>query len=289
MATQNRAPTGDGTVTGTVSGSAGSRWTLVDDYPNTSTGDMLTFGTATSAINFTYSAFSIPAGSTGISVQVRYVDGEAANGANNCGGRLVINGSNFNATTHNPAGTAGTLREDNFATNPSSGAAWTVDEINGIGTHGLDGFGINSTDSNPTFNVRSIEIQVTYTPVCDGVLSTSLSTLTLTGTGVVTAAGPSGTLSTTLSALSLTGSAQVAVSGAFSTSLSALTFTGTAAVTNTVQGALSTALSVLTLTGTATVADPPPPPEPSTVRRKPVYRFTRGSIRGSGGGRRRFN
>lgn len=162
MATDTRNPTSDGTVTGTWSGSAGSRYTVVADYPDAA--GRLTAGTATSTIQFGYSAFTVPAGSTSISVQVQYYDGEAANGTNNVGGRIVVGGTAYNATTHNPSGTTGTARSDNWATNPKSTVAWTVDDVNGVGTNALQGFGINSTDSNPTFFIGSIRLQVTYTP-----------------------------------------------------------------------------------------------------------------------------
>lgn len=168
MATQTRNPTSDEAVTGTWSGVAGSRWTLVDDYPSVATNDLLTGGTTAAVITFGFSAFSIPSGSTDISVQVQYFDGEAANGANNCGGRVKVGGSYFNASTHNPAGTAGTSREDNWATNPKTAVAWTVDDVNGVGANALQAFGMNSTDSNPTWRFSSIQAQVTYTePVAE--------------------------------------------------------------------------------------------------------------------------
>ena len=256
MSTQNRAPTGDGTVTGTVSGSAGQRFTLVDDYPNTSSSDALTFGTATSAINFTYSAFTVPAGSTGISVQVRYVDGEAASGANNCGGRLIVGGANRNAATHNPSGTSGTLREDNWSTNPSSTAAWTVDEVNGTaGSHALTGFGINSSDSNPTFWVASIEIQVTYTPPASATVATTLAQLTSSAAAQVAVRGQ---VASTLAALTSAASATVedaGVSATVATTLGALAGSAQAAVLIAAQGAKT--LGALASAGTATVTDPP--------------------------------
>lgn len=163
MATQTRAPTSDEAATGTLSGSAGSRWTLLDDHPDTTGADVLTFGTTTAQITFGYSAFTVPAGSTSISVQVLYYDGEASTGANNCGGRLKVGASYFNAATHNPAGTTYTSRSDNWATNPATSAAWTVDQVNGVGANALAAFGIGSTDSSPTFRVSSVQLQVTYT------------------------------------------------------------------------------------------------------------------------------
>jgi hypothetical protein len=163
VATLTRAPTSDEAVSGTWSGSVGSRWTLVDDYPSVATNDLLTGGTSAASITFGFSAFTVPSGSTSISVQVMYFDGEAANGANNCGGRIKVGGTYYDAATHNPAGTAGTSRTDNWATNPRTGAAWTVDDVNGVGANALQAFGVRSTDSNPTWRFSSIQAQVTYT------------------------------------------------------------------------------------------------------------------------------
>jgi hypothetical protein len=165
VATQTRAPTSDEAASGTLTGSAGSRWTLVDDHPDTTGADSITFGTTTAQITFGFSAFSVPVGATSISVQVQYYDGEAANGANNCAGRIKVGTAYFNAATHNPSGTGWTSREDNWATNPATSAAWTVDQVNGIGANALAAFGIGSTDSNPTFRVSSVRLQVTYTPL----------------------------------------------------------------------------------------------------------------------------
>ena len=195
MATQTRNPTSDEAASGTLSGSAGSRWQLVDDYPDTSGADILTFGTTTALITFGYSAFTVPVGATSISVQVLYYDGEAANGSNNCCGRLKVGGSYFNASTHNPSGTSYTSRNDNFANNPQTAAAWTVDQVNGVGSNALQAFGIGSTDSNPTFRVSSVQLQVTYTPLADrtGSGSGSASTQTGSGTGAAIETGSGGT------------------------------------------------------------------------------------------------
>jgi hypothetical protein len=162
VATQTRAPTSDEAVSGTWSGTAGQRWSLVDDYPPAGS-DILTGGTTAAVITFGFAAFTVPAGATVGSVAVMYYDGEAANGANNCGGRIKVGGTYYNAVTHNPAGTTYTARTDSWATNPKTGAAWTVGDVNGIGVNALQAFGMNSTDSNPTWRFASIQVQVTYT------------------------------------------------------------------------------------------------------------------------------
>lgn len=162
MSTQVRAPTSDESVSGTWSGSAGSRYTLVDDYPDTGAADVLTHGTTAGNICFGFTAFSIPAEAANISVQVMYRDDEASSGTNNIAGRVKVGGNYYNASTHNPSTTA-TNRSDNWATNPKSATAWTVTDINGGGSNALQAFGLYSSDANPTWFVTGIQVQVTYT------------------------------------------------------------------------------------------------------------------------------
>ena len=164
MATQNRAPTSDEAVSGTWTGSAGTRYQAVDDYPDTAPADYLAHGTAAGNLTFGFTAFSIPAGATSISVQVRYYDAEPSVGNNNCAGRLKVGGNYYNAATHNPAGATYTARSDNWATNPKTAAAWTVDDVNGVGANALQAFGFYSGDANPAIRFSCVQLQVTYTP-----------------------------------------------------------------------------------------------------------------------------
>ena len=112
---------------------------------------------------FGFSAFTVPTGSTINSVKVNYYDREATTGANNIGARLRVGGTDYNAATHNPTTTT-TLRTDTWTTNPRTGVAWTVADVNGTSANNLTGFGLNSTDANPAISITSIEIEVDYTP-----------------------------------------------------------------------------------------------------------------------------
>jgi hypothetical protein len=51
-----------------------------------------------------------------------------------------------------------------FATNPKTGVAWTVDDVNGVGDNALQAFGVNSTDSFPNISVSQCYAVVDYTP-----------------------------------------------------------------------------------------------------------------------------
>lgn len=162
MATDTRNPTSEVAVGGTWSGT--NRHLLVDDYPDTTGADVTTCSAA-GVIQFGFSAFAIPAGSTAISVQVKYYDSKNGTQSSACGGSIRCNDTtNRNATTHNPANATWTSRSDNWANNPKSSAAWTVADVNGSGTNGLTAFGINVSDASPTVAISSVQLQVTYTP-----------------------------------------------------------------------------------------------------------------------------
>jgi len=178
MAILTRNPTSDISATGDWSGTAGSRWELVDDYPSTSTGDQLTHGTTAGRILFGYGTISLPSIATITSVKILYYDREASNGPNNVAAALQIGGADYSASTHNP-GTTTTLRTDTFTTNPRTGVAWTADDINGAGSNGLTGFGLVSTDANPAVSITSIQMEVDYT--LDYPLIANTGTFTLAG------------------------------------------------------------------------------------------------------------
>src|SRR3990167_8382621 len=121
-ATVQRAPISDEAVSGTWTEAAGSRWQFVDDYPDTAPNDFLVHGTTAGNLTFGFSSFNIPAGSTNISVQVRYYDRDVTSGTNQSADRLKGGGNYYNASTHNPNTTL-TSRSDNWAVNPKTGIA----------------------------------------------------------------------------------------------------------------------------------------------------------------------
>lgn len=164
--TATAAPTSDESVTGSWTGSVGSRYALVNDYADTTPNTVLTTPTASGGaqITFGFAAFSIPSNATSILVQVLYHDVDNTSGTNNASGRLKVGGSYYNATTHSPSGTTLTAHSDNWATNPKTAAAWTAAQINGTdGTNDLQAFGFNSTDASPAINFSDVQLQIAYT------------------------------------------------------------------------------------------------------------------------------
>jgi hypothetical protein len=163
VAEDTRNPTSDENVTGTWTGTAGSRWQVVDDYPDSTGADFITCS-ANGVITFGFSAFNVPAGSTGITVFVDYYDIKNGGGASAAGARLKCGASYFNASTHNPSNGTWVQRTDTFANNPATAAAWTVDQVNGVGANALTAFGLNVSDASPSVGLSSIRVRVQYTP-----------------------------------------------------------------------------------------------------------------------------
>lgn len=163
-ATVTANPTSDDAVSGTWTGAGGSRYTVVDDYPDTGGTDELTHGTTAGNLTFGFSAFSIPSIATSITVFVDYYDYKTASQGATFGARLKVGGNYYNATTHNPANGTRTQRTDTWTNNPKTAAAWTPAQVNRTdGTNDLQAFGYNSSDASPTVVTSSIRVRVEYT------------------------------------------------------------------------------------------------------------------------------
>ncbi len=249
MASATRAPTSDEAVAGTWTGSAGSRWQVVDDYPDASGTDELTHGTTAGTLTFGFSAFSLPVGAANIQVHVDYYDYKSGSQACTFGGRLKVGASYFNATTHNPGnGSANrTQRTDSWTTNPGTSTAWTREQINGTaGSNNLAAFGYNSgSDASPTILTSSVQLRVTYDEAIAGTGVTTPDALTLGAAGTVSIVGAG---SSAPDALTLTAEGTVedsAVTGSGVAAPDALTLAADGSID--VVGSGGTAPSSLTL------------------------------------------
>ena len=174
MSQQTRNPTSDIAFTGTWTGTAGSRYQNVDDHPDSTGADKLTHGTTAGKGLFGYLVFSAPVGATIQSVQVVYYDQKTGGPAASWGAFLRVNGAEQAVIdAHNPANGTWTLRTATMTTNPVTGQAWTVDQVNGVGSNALDAFGLIATDASPTIEVASIQLLVNYLEPTRGLLSFS--------------------------------------------------------------------------------------------------------------------
>lgn len=285
MATQVRYATSDwATIVGSWSYSTGATYFgCIDEVGTPNDADYVTGLTLTSSharLMFGFSVFSIPAGSTAISVTVRVRAMNVASSACNIGAALRINGVNYDAAGRDPSDSPTiTDYDDTWATNPAGGD-WTVDQINNAGGTGLQYFGLHSGDLTPDVNVYQCYITVTYTYTPDPT-TVNLDALTLSGSvpdigvdapqyqvsfdgaiirpyrrwgsriGPVSRGRP-GTAGTTvaMNALTLAGSVPTitVTPGAVALALDVLTLAGSTP-TLTLTGALSLLLDALTLAG----------------------------------------
>jgi hypothetical protein len=207
-----------------------------------------------------FSAFDVPANSTSISVQVLYYNFKNGSQGSVAGSLLRCNDTtNRNsAATHNPGNgnAAIALRTDDYTTNPKSGQAWTVAEVNGSGTNALTAFGVRVTDASPTVAFSSALLQVTYTdPPAEvtgtGALSAQSSTATGAGTSLSTGTGA---LTSPASALSGEGTVEDAPSGSTGTgalSVAAASLAGAGTSSSTGTGSISAGAATISGSGTA--------------------------------------
>ena len=160
--TQVRVPTGDGDTSGTWN--TAPRWDDIDETTPNDT-DYMT-GVSTSGGSayqlFTFSSFTIPAGSpiTDLTVYVRARDAASGN-SNNIRPSIKVNGTLYNTTaTSIDPGASFTTYSYSFTTNPNTGSAWTVDDINGTGANPLQQFGVYSTDLDPDIDISMVYAEV---------------------------------------------------------------------------------------------------------------------------------
>jgi|GEM_PF-1414783 len=164
---QIRYPTADYASSGTWAVSPAnppSKWDKVDEAAQDGDTTYLLHGTATAGYAlFTSGSFSVPAGATITNLTIGYVVTDSTSGTNNLRAALRVNGTNYLTTdTGANPGSSYAARTYAFATNPNTGSAWTVDDINGVGTHPLQAFGINSSDANPQMKITQVYAQVNY-------------------------------------------------------------------------------------------------------------------------------
>ncbi|MDT8442095.1 MAG: CxxxxCH/CxxCH domain-containing protein [Desulfuromonadales bacterium] len=112
---------------------------------------------------FSFSSFSVPAGATDISVSITYVAQKTGAQGASMTSLLRIGGVDYTGAAVDPANGVFTQYSDNWTTNPATGAAWTIAEVNGTdGTNPLQGIGVTVTDANPQSQVTQMYVSVSY-------------------------------------------------------------------------------------------------------------------------------
>lgn len=167
MATKTRAPTSDNSTGGSVAYSSGTTgYNLVNDHPDTTNPptSYVTLGTtANSYILFNFTALDVPAGSTITNIIVDFRADDAGGGANAGEAMIRVGGTNY-TTGGGAIGSSNAAYSGTWTQNPKTSAAWTVADVNGTSGNPLQAFGANGSDSNPVWQLASVELTVTYDP-----------------------------------------------------------------------------------------------------------------------------
>lgn len=157
-------PTSDDATVGTWTKSTGaSFFGCVDETPASDV-DYITctaLAGGRGRQTFGFAAFAIPAGSAQIRVNVYNRDKDASSAVSNVGGALKVNGTYYDAAGTDPT-TAYVNYVDSWATNPNTGLAWTVNDINGTGANPLQAFGVTTSDTTPNVSCSQCYIEVVY-------------------------------------------------------------------------------------------------------------------------------
>ena len=182
MATQTALPTGLSAVSNWTLGAGADKVDAVDDPIGSNDGDTTYILVTTSGQRqaYTFPAFTVPGGSTSISINLyAYAKYSAVSGS------IRLNLRNETPTVSEDADqalTSGyTLITRALANNPFTAAAWTVNEVNSEGSTSNRIAEIEVRSITPVTEIRVTQfwIEVVYTPAAGG----SPNYLTLLGVG----------------------------------------------------------------------------------------------------------
>jgi hypothetical protein len=156
--TQERVPVSDNQTSGTWTTSP--FWSKVDETTHDDSDYIV--GVANGYQTFNFTPFTVPSDAAiqNLTVYLRARDDSTGN--NEIRASIKVNGVTCNSTTSNNPGSSFTTYSYSFTTNPRTGAAWTVDDINGTGANPLQAFGVWGIDLDPDIRVSMVYAQANY-------------------------------------------------------------------------------------------------------------------------------
>jgi hypothetical protein len=174
MSNQTRRPTGDGDISGWYYYGGGNCYSHVDDPIGSPDADYIRAPTTSANYYalFTFPAFTIPDGSviSKLSITYRHLT-YTSNGGSWGKTYIKVNGTRYAVDTGRLFSlNAWAEATYDYTVNPDTGAAWTVDDINGAGSHPLQQFGIYGGSVNHQPLLDQVYATVEFT---EGVAPTS--------------------------------------------------------------------------------------------------------------------
>jgi hypothetical protein len=158
------------------------------DYKNVSetTADdsaYLTYGTTAGYEIFKFTPPAKDTTMVDLSVTVYYRCKDSSSGTNSITAYIMVGGTKYAGSGTDPT-TSFITYSNTWNTNPYTAAAWTLDELCGLNGNSINGYGIISTDANPTIIVSSI--MLTYNYSIASPTPTTTPTYTPTNTPTIT-------------------------------------------------------------------------------------------------------
>ena len=163
---QTRYPSGDISRSGTWDKTT-SMYSYVDEV-GSHDGDTsyLLHGTTAGNALFNFPAFTVPDGSSIQSLTVSLLAKDNSGGTNKMQPAIRVGGFNYLDTPSTSTEVTGgyTTISYTYTYNPlrGVGSAWTSDDINGIGSYALQGFGVRSADASPQIRLTQVYAQVNF-------------------------------------------------------------------------------------------------------------------------------
>jgi YD repeat-containing protein len=173
---QDRLPTSTISSTGWSLVNCTSAYQCVNDpigYPNNATNYIRSTITGNNA-GFGFLAFSVPSANTIQFVRVTYAAMKNIGGATAIKAFLRVNNNNYGQPTAQALSTGWDTYSYDWTTNPNTGAAWTVADVNGTGPNPLQSMGVFSGSGDGS--VTQIYVTVSYSPCSLSTVTTSPAT-----------------------------------------------------------------------------------------------------------------
>jgi hypothetical protein len=154
---QTRYPSGDISHSGTWSPSTNMYSKVDEQGSNDGDTTYLLHGTSSGNVLFSFPAFNVDVPSSMVisGLTVSLVARDNTSGSNTMRPWIRVGGQNSYGDYIEVPSSYGTISYT-WATNPRTNQPWTQDQINGVGSNALQGFGVSSNDASPQIRLTQV-------------------------------------------------------------------------------------------------------------------------------------